>query len=119
MSSQRIRYESHKGQEDVVISIQTFISEKTGARYRIVLFLKEGLYKIRNENTYVFVASNVKPINNLNHLKKMAKNRLMKLGAKFEEELRNRSFGLCEKGYTQNKHSSHPERTEQQTNIQT
>ena len=99
--AQRIRYKDYK--DDTVISNKTFVSASTGARYRVVLDYKEMQYKIRNERTKEFVVKS-KNYGNMNVLKRTAREHLSKLGVRMESESRDRSFGLCPKGYSQKKH---------------
>jgi len=101
--SKRIRYkEFNKGEYR---SIDIFKSKRTGAEYRVYLDLNTLTFKILNINKQLFINSGGENINNLNVLKRVAKQYLQKLGVEFESELRDRSFGLCKKGYTQDEHS--------------
>jgi hypothetical protein len=60
-------------------------------------------YSIINENTKER-HRNTRKITNLNALKRSAKNRLIRLGVKFTREYRDRTFGRCDSGYTQEEH---------------
>lgn len=98
----RIRYtEKNPG---VFISKQTFKSQTTGAEYKIHLDTNNMIYKIQNMRELRFVSIGGENINNLNVLKRVAKRKLMDLGVNFNSEYRDRTFGLCNKGYTQEKH---------------
>jgi hypothetical protein len=99
---QRIRYEDHETRENNLISVCTYISKTTGAKYRIVLDLNEMMYMIRNERDKVFIKKS-KKYGNLNVLKRNARSALGKLGVALKRESRNRTFGLCDKGTTQDK----------------
>jgi len=101
---QRIRYTPQKDRDNTVISVQAFISQKTGAKYRIVLDFNENVFKIRNERTKEFVVKS-SPYKNNHVLKSKARERLTTLGVVLTRESRWRTFGLCEKGYTQKKHT--------------
>lgn len=100
--AQRIRYKQTK-EENIVISNKTFTSVTTGAQYKVLLDLENITYKIKNinsENCY-YGGDN---INNLNVLKRNVKSRLERMGVNFEDEVRDRTFGICPKGYSQNIH---------------
>lgn len=101
--SNRIRYQKHEHREDCLISVNVFQSQKNGANYRVVLDLKEMKYYIRNERIKVFIAKS-KSYGNMNVLKRNARKRLQELGVNLgKKEVRNRTFGICEKGMTQDK----------------
>lgn len=100
MSGNRIRYEEHEYKEDCLISVQDFVSSKNGARYRVVLNLKEMTYHIRNERSKEFIYSS-KKYGNLNVLKRTARAKLESYGISLSRESRERTFGLCPKGFTQ------------------
>lgn len=101
----RIRYEKTKI-EGVYKSKQIFVSATTGARYKVVIDTNNKIYKIMNVLKQMTIAEGGEKINNINVLKDAAKKRLQKLGVRFEDEMRNRTFGLCEKGYSQEKHKN-------------
>lgn len=101
--SKRIRYKEHPTRENVVESVDTFTSEKTGARYRVRLDYNNNTYEIKNLRTERLIKGG-ENINNLNVLKRNAKAHLERLGVSFTTERRDRDFGLCEKGHTQQKH---------------
>lgn len=103
MSRLRIKYIDHKYKEGFKISLNDYVSESTGARYRIVLNLEDMEYYIRNERTkeYVFKSNSY---GNLNVLKRNARNKLQKFGVNLGREVRNRTFGRCDKGFSQEKH---------------
>ncbi len=103
MSGARIRYKDHKYRENSLISVQKFVSSITGATYKVILDLNDRVYFIRNERTKKFIKKS-HAYGNLNVLKRSARAALEKLGVKLSKEVRNRTFGLCEKGFTQKKH---------------
>ena len=100
---QRIKYIEHKYRENSNISIKAYTSDSTGARYRIILDFDEMKYYIRNERTKEFVFKS-KSYKNLNVLKRLAREELERFGVSLKKEVRDRTFGLCSKGYTQTKH---------------
>jgi hypothetical protein len=101
--STRIRYQKHSKRENVLESVQTFISDSTGAKYKVRLDLNNMMYEIKNLRSEKLHKGG-EGINNLAVLKRNAKKHLSKLGVKFDGEDRKRTFGLCEKGYNQDKH---------------
>lgn len=98
--SKRIRYQ--KSSDNVLSSIRTFISDKTGAEYRVFIHLDKVEYIIQNikDQRNYYGGENV---NNMNVLKRNIKKRLEGMGVSFDTEYRERTFGLCEKGHTQKK----------------
>lgn len=98
----RIRYQDQDGRENTKISLNVYVSQSTGARYRVILDLNDMVYKIRNERTKEFVIKS-EAYGNINVLKRNARAHLEKLGVKLSKEARDRTFGLCEKGFTQQK----------------
>jgi len=98
----RIKYEQDKKNPHILRSKHEVIS-KRGSRYRVILNLQEMTYVIRNVKKRRNYTCSVK-ITNLNVLKRKVKAHLTKLGCKFSMEIRNRTFGICEKGYSQQKH---------------
>ena len=103
MSGNRIKYIDHKFKKNHKITSKQFTSQKTGAKYRIVLNLDGMEYYIRNERTKEFIYKS-KPYTNLHVLKRLARGKLEKLGVVLKREIRNRTFGICEKNYCQEKH---------------
>jgi len=101
--SARIRYQAQKNRENTVISVQVFTSQRTGAKYRVVLDYNENVYKIRNERTKEFVIKS-SPYSNINVMKNKVRESLEKLGVVLRRETRDRTFGKCEKGYSQKEH---------------
>lgn len=99
----RIKYIDHKFRENSKISLRSYTSEKTGAKYRIVLDLNEMKYFIRNERTKEFVFKS-KDYTNMNVLKRNARAELERFGVNLNRESRDRSFGLCKQGYNQQTH---------------
>lgn len=101
--AQRIRY--NEEEQGIFRSRKVFISQSTGAKYKVLLDTNQMLFKIQNMNTQRFVYIGGENINNLNVLKRTAKSTLeKKFGVSFDEEVRDRSYGLCDKGYSQEKH---------------
>ena len=98
----RIRYKDHPTRDNCKISINEYISQRTGARYKIVLDFDEMMFSIRNERTKEFIFKS-KKYGNLNVLKRNARSKLGDLGVKVGRESRDRCFGLCEKDFTQEK----------------
>ena len=103
MRGNRIKYIEHKFRENSLISGSSYTSSSTGANYRIVLDLNDMQYFIRNERTKEFVYKS-KKYGNMNVLKRNARAELERFGVKLKRESRDRSFGRCAKGYTQNEH---------------
>lgn len=101
MKAFRIRYQDYK--EEKVISKKTFTSSRTGASYRVVLDFKEMKFFVRNERNKEFVIKS-KQYGNMNVLKRNAKEAIIKLGVPLGKEIRDRTFGMCPKGYSQKKH---------------
>lgn len=99
--AQRIRYKKTK-EDGVVVSTKTYTSARTGAQYKVYLNLNDVTYKIKNVNSEN-VYRGGENINNLNVLKRNVKARLESMGVQFEEEDRLRTFGLCPKGWSQEK----------------
>lgn len=95
---QRIRYVKKENQ---LISKHEIISTR-GSRYMIYIDLVNRNYIIRN-----MVSSRNyeggENINNMNVLKRTIKAHLEHLGCEFEKESRQRVFGLCPKGWSQQK----------------
>lgn len=101
----RIRYEKHEHRDNWVISIQKFVSKINGAKYKVLLDLENNTYNIRNERTKEFVVKS-KSYGNLNVLKRNARGHLEKLGVQLNKEVRDRTFGICPKGYNQDQHEN-------------
>lgn len=102
MAGNRIRYKDHNTRENCLLTINAYVSKKTGARYRIVLDLNEMQFHIRNERSKEFVFSS-KQYGNMNVLKRNARSKLESFGVDLSRESRDRTFGLCDKGHTQYK----------------
>lgn len=106
----RIIYRPSEIREGWLESCITFISSSRGSEYRIYLDLQNCKYYIKNMNGEFLISMPEElKIKNKNIIYKHAKDHLAKLGVKFEREWRNRTFGLCEKGYTQEKHKDKKE----------
>jgi hypothetical protein len=103
--SARIRYEATKDSK-VLESIRVFVSKINGARYKVFIDLNNLTFRIRNENTKTNTVMGGEHINNLNVLKRTVKKHLERLGVDFSDEIRNRTFGRCDKGYTQKQHTN-------------
>lgn len=76
---------------------------KNDVTYFIRLDVKNMLYFIKNTNTGNLIKSQ-STVSNLNVLKRNARARLVGLGVNLSNEVRDRTFGLCDKGYNQSKH---------------
>ena len=98
----RISYISIDGNEKLKVS-KSFIISNRGTRYKVFLDLEKMEYRIHNALKRRWYTGKNK-INNINVLKRAAKRHLLRLGCRFKEEVRNRTFGICEKGYSQQKH---------------
>ena len=100
MAGNRIRYVEHPTKEECLISLNEYVSKSTGAKYKIVLNLKEMWYGIRNERSkeFSFKSKNYK---NLNVLKRTARSKLEGLGVSLSRESRDRTFGRCPEGMSQ------------------
>ena len=99
----RIRYRKHDTRDNVVESTHIFVSARHGGQYIVRLDLNNYTYEIKNIKKEVIYRGGEK-INNLNVLKRQARKRLTDLGVILNSEDRDRSFGMCKKGYTQKKH---------------
>lgn len=83
--------------------MRAFTSASTGAKYRVILNLSnpDALeYYIRNERNKELVYKSGQYTNE-NVLKRAARERLGKFGVPTGKESRQRSFGRCPKGYSQ------------------
>lgn len=98
----RIRYKKDRKNPNILISNE--IVATTGSRYKVYLNISELTYKIKNlvsESCY-YGGEN---ISNLNYLKTAVRNRLQNsFKVELNSEMRNRTFGVCSKGYTQDRH---------------
>ncbi len=100
--AKRIRYNEEK--PGIFRSRQVYTSSSTGARYKVLLDTNEMIFKIQNLNTMTFVYVGGENINNMNVLKRTAKATLeKKFGVLFDDESRSRTYGRCEKGWSQEK----------------
>lgn len=99
--TQRIRYIDYNYRDNSKISLSSYQSEKTGAKYRIIIDLGDrSQFHIRNERSKEFIHSS--PLyKNLNVTKRNARRKLEALGVVLTRESRDRNFGKCEKGYNQ------------------
>lgn len=98
MKLQRIRYKPHPKKENALISDKLYTVR--GGIYRIEILLDSMTYRIVssvNGDAYVSERS----YTNYNVLLKKAKEKAFRLGIDMKQEIRNRTFGRCPKGYTQ------------------
>ena len=96
MSNKRIRYVE---KDNKLISISDIVSEK-GSKYSVTIDLENCTYRIKNLLSHRGYEGG-QDINNMNVLKRTIKKHLQHLGIKFEKEVRQRSFGLCSRGFTE------------------
>lgn len=102
MSGNRIRYVKHPTREECFLSLNQYTSQKTGAKYKIVLDKGNMKFMIRNERSKEFIFTS-KEYKNLHVIKRTARKKLENLGVSLGRESRDRQFGLCDKGFTQSK----------------
>jgi hypothetical protein len=103
MSGNRIRYIEHPTRDNALLSLNSYTSQKTGAKYKIILDLENMQYMIRNERSKEVSFTSKKYVN-LNVLKRTARAKLEDFGVSLKRESRDRTFGLCPEGYNQNTH---------------
>lgn len=96
---QRIRYR-REGQK--LISTCEIYS-RHGARYMVYIDKETMMYLIRNVHSLRKYEGG-HDINNMNVLKRKVREHLERLGCDFDKEVRRRSFGLCNVGYSENEH---------------
>lgn len=96
---QRIRYEK-KGDKEL---ISHPITSKKGSTYVVTVDLSTMTYIIRNQLSFRKYEGG-KDINSLMVLKRKIKKHLAHLGCVFGKETRNRTFGRCDRGFSQQKH---------------
>jgi hypothetical protein len=94
--STRIRYIETKV-KGVFVGTRKIRSQKTNALYSIELDLNEMDFKIRNMGNGHIVKRGTKNVKNIHVLKRNVKKALKQLGVKFDLEIRNRNYGICEK----------------------
>jgi len=101
----RIIYRKSKVRIGMLESCLTFISSSRGTEYRVYIDLENKKYYIKNmtRESLIHMPEDI-GVDHKNTLYMQAKNHLKVLGVVFRRELRNRQFGICEKGYTQKKH---------------
>lgn len=99
----RIKY-NKTNKDGILRSVKNFTSVK-GFTYYVKLYTDEKRYEILNIDSHNIVKRGGSPPNNMNVIKRNIKRDLRRLGVEFEIEKRDRTFGLCQKGYTQEKHS--------------
>ena len=104
----RIRYIQSDRGENIVESTKILVSETTGARYKVYLDLENRTYAIKNIHSERLLKGG-ENINNMNVLKRTVKKRLSSMGVNFDNEVRDRSFGRCPKGYSQEIHENKDE----------
>lgn len=95
----RIRY---REVDNKLVTVNPVLS-KHGSLYMVYIDLESRTYLIRNQ-TSMRKYEGGEGVNNLTVLKRKVKKHLEYLGVEFDTEKRFRTFGLCEKGYTQEKH---------------
>lgn len=98
-SKSRIRY---RKADNKLVTVNPVFS-KHGSLYMVYIDLETCTYLIRNQ-TSMRKYEGGEGVNNLTVLKRKVKKHLEYLGVEFDTEKRFRTFGLCEKGYTQQKH---------------
>ena len=98
----RIRYRE-TATPGILESTCEYISKETGGCYRVYLDLNTVNYKIINVKSRL-TFTHPRPLTNINVLKRLARRKLQELKIKAVDEKRNRTFGRCEKGYTQKKY---------------
>lgn len=100
--SKRIRYKEMPNRPGVLESVRVYTSNR-GAMYKVRINTNDNTYEIKNLRSEHIYRGGEKT-NNHATVKKAAKRHLMRLGVSFNDEDRNRSFAVCPKGYTQEKH---------------
>ena len=108
--STRIRYK--KTNDDGILKSVRDFTNRNGISYYVKLNTNDRTFEIRYKENQQLVKGGGKNINNLNVLKRTIKKELKGLGVEFGEDVRDRSFGLCQKGYTQEKHLGSDEEKE-------
>lgn len=103
MAITRIRYNPHDNRDNVLESTCILQSSRTGAKYIVRLDLNNNTYEIKNIKSEIIYRGGER-VNNINVLKRQVRRRLSELGVNLTSERRNRTFGLCRKGYSQKKH---------------
>ena len=106
---QRIRYVK---KDKLLVSRDSIISKK-GSSYIVQINLETMTYLIRNQLSLRKYEGG-EGINNLHVLKRNIKKHLEHLGCVFSKEKRNRTFGICEKGFNQRKHLEDKKKEEQE-----
>jgi hypothetical protein len=99
----RIRYKE-SNQKGWLESIRVLVSLKTNAKYKVFINPEERKYKIKNINSEKIIHRG--ETGNLNVLKRTVRRKLSILGVDLSIETRDRTFGRCEKGMTQEKHEN-------------
>ena len=99
---QRIQYIKTKN-PDILTNKKPLVSNK-GLAYYIKLDTKELTYEILHVKSSQIIRTGGKSVNNMNVLKRNIKKDLIELGVPLGTEIRDRTFGVCKKGYTQDKH---------------
>jgi hypothetical protein len=98
--SVRLSYEEI---EDGIFQSHNILVSESGAKYLVTYDLNTMKYRIKNVLTRRIYSCERK-VTNINVLKRKIRARLKSLGVKLKDESRNRSFGICQKGYTQKEH---------------
>lgn len=102
----RIHY-NWKDEDETILESPFYYSSKWKVYYRIRLYMKDpGNMGYRILNKINQTIRSKFGYTNKNVLKRFARRDIMALGVKFVQEHgnRNRTFGLCKKGYTQKEH---------------
>lgn len=93
-----------EGKEPDTILESGLIPNKNGNNYKVRLNLTKMIFEVIAVGEYSRVVRRSKrPVNNLNVLKRNARKALTTI-LDLKREMRNRTFGLCTKGYTQKEH---------------
>jgi hypothetical protein len=100
MAGNRIRYKDHPTRTNCLISINDYVSLRTGARYKLLLDLENMKFMIRNERSKEFSFTS-KSYGNMNVLKRNARSKLESFGVNLSRESRDRTFGRCPEGMSQ------------------
>ena len=95
---------SYKKTNDPSIKVSKHLINKNGVAYYVKLNIDTVSYEILHVKTRKTVRKAGANINNMNVLKRNIKKDLIELGIPLKTEIRDRTFGICKKGYTQNEH---------------
>lgn len=98
--AKRIRYK--RNEKTGLLESNVLVNDK-GFRYQIRIDEDAKDYVIKSFQTEELI-KNPKKLTNLNVIKENARQHVIKLGVNLESESRNRSFGVCSKGMTEEKY---------------